>query len=58
MLEDELANCSASIVEKTLFELNKKEFPKIHLIHGDLNLVSLSEVQAIVEGDTSGRVQR
>ena len=29
-----------------------------HTIHGDLNLVSLSEVEAIVKGDTSGRVQR
>jgi len=29
-----------------------------HTIHGDLNLVSLSEVNAVAKGDTSGRVQR
>ena len=29
-----------------------------HTIHGDLNLVTLSEVNSIVKGDTSGRVQR
>jgi 2-dehydro-3-deoxygluconokinase len=29
-----------------------------HTIHGDLNLVSLAEVNAVAEGDTSGRVQR
>tara|TARA_B100000029_G_C17557882_1_gene952253 strand:+ start:985 stop:2037 length:1053 start_codon:yes stop_codon:yes gene_type:complete len=29
-----------------------------HTIHGDLNLVSLSEVESVAKGDTSGRVQR
>ena len=29
-----------------------------HTIHGDLNLVTLSEVNSIVKGDTSGRVQK
>ena len=29
-----------------------------HTIHGDLNLVSISEVESVAKGDTSGRVQR
>ena len=29
-----------------------------HTVHGDLNLVSISEVEAVAKGDISGRVQR
>ena len=29
-----------------------------HSIHGDFNMVSFDEIQALVSGDGSGRVQR
>jgi 2-dehydro-3-deoxygluconokinase len=29
-----------------------------HTIHGDFNLVTVNEVEALMKGDASGRVQR
>ena len=57
---------SAGIIYGNLQEMPAKETLKFavassalaHTIHGDLNLVSLDEVNAVAKGDTSGRVQR
>lgn len=57
---------SAGIIYGNLTNMSAKETLNFavassalaHTIHGDLNLVSLSEVSTVAKGDTSGRVQR
>ena len=57
---------SAGIIYGNIQEMSAEETLKFavassalaHTIHGDLNLVSLAEVNAVAKGDTSGRVQR
>ena len=51
-------NYNSILKNNTFYNENQTFFDGKHTIKGDVNLVSIEEVKKLLEGDTSGRVNR